>query len=77
MVYQCTGCDTFTLQPLGILKASDDNKQVKFKLPVGPPVGSACEHCGNSFHVSLIILQVIFLHVSILVRRSNLVCSHS
>ncbi|KAF2905205.1 hypothetical protein ILUMI_00982 [Ignelater luminosus] len=51
MVYQCTGCDTFTLQPLGIVKTSDDNKQIKFKLPVGPSVGSACEHCGNSFHL--------------------------
>ncbi|KAB0794028.1 hypothetical protein PPYR_13648 [Photinus pyralis] len=47
MVYQCNGCETFTLSPLGVLKTAD-NKQVKFKLPTGPPVNSQCEHCQHS-----------------------------
>ncbi|KAK5641038.1 hypothetical protein RI129_009585 [Pyrocoelia pectoralis] len=47
MVYQCNGCETFTLSPLGTVKTSD-NKQVKFKLPTGPPLNSQCEHCQHS-----------------------------
>ncbi|XP_056643380.1 tRNA (guanine(26)-N(2))-dimethyltransferase [Diorhabda sublineata] len=48
-VYQCTGCDSFTLQPLGIIKMNDKN--VKFKIPTGPPVSHKCEHCGQPHHI--------------------------
>ncbi|KAF5290522.1 hypothetical protein FQA39_LY03626 [Lamprigera yunnana] len=47
MVYVCTGCETFSMQPLGILKKTERDK-FKFKLPTGPPVGPQCEHCKHS-----------------------------
>ncbi|KAL1488981.1 hypothetical protein ABEB36_014761 [Hypothenemus hampei] len=49
-VYHCTGCDSFVLQPLGILKRNAAN-QIKYALPTGPPVEKICQHCGNSFHI--------------------------
>lgn len=51
MVYHCTGCDTFTLQPLGVKKLNEKNNQLKFGLPAGPPVENKCEHCNGSHHV--------------------------
>ncbi|XP_018576509.1 probable tRNA (guanine(26)-N(2))-dimethyltransferase [Anoplophora glabripennis] len=51
-VYHCTGCDSFALQPLGILRTNDkNNKQVKFSLPTGPSVPQKCEHCGHPHHI--------------------------
>ncbi|XP_074027535.1 tRNA (guanine(26)-N(2))-dimethyltransferase isoform X2 [Leptinotarsa decemlineata] len=51
-VYHCTGCGSFTLQPLGILKTNEKHKnQVKFAIPTGPPVSQKCEHCGHSHHM--------------------------
>ena len=48
-VYQCTGCDTFALQPLARLVEKNGNSKV---LPgQGPPVGRECEHCGRVHHV--------------------------
>ncbi|XP_072395920.1 tRNA (guanine(26)-N(2))-dimethyltransferase isoform X1 [Diabrotica undecimpunctata] len=49
-VYHCTGCDSFTLQPLGITKTGEKGN-VKFKIPTGPPVSPNCEHCGNTHHI--------------------------
>lgn len=49
LVYQCTSCDSFTLQPLGIVKMTE--KQPKFRLPTGPPITKQCIHCGGSHHV--------------------------
>lgn len=56
MVYHCTGCDSFTLQPLGVLKQTE--KHLKFALPSAPPVTNKCEHCGHSHHASLIFFFV-------------------
>ncbi|CAG9863209.1 unnamed protein product [Phyllotreta striolata] len=51
-VYQCTGCDSFTLQPLGITKANEKNSNlVKFKIPTGPFVDRKCEHCNHPHHM--------------------------
>ncbi|KAJ6646387.1 putative tRNA (guanine(26)-N(2))-dimethyltransferase [Pseudolycoriella hygida] len=54
LVYQCTGCDTLTLQPLGTLKpnptASNPN-QVKFGIPTGPAVNTNCNHCQHRHHM--------------------------
>lgn len=55
MVFQCTGCDTLTLQPLGVLRPNPtaaQPTQVKFATPTGPFVNAACEHCGHRHHVS-------------------------
>ncbi|KAL7043139.1 hypothetical protein ACKWTF_001407 [Chironomus riparius] len=52
MVYQCTGCDAFTLQPLAIRKSSPENpKSIKFCIPTGPFVSTNCEHCGHKHHM--------------------------
>lgn len=53
-VYQCTGCDTLTLQPLGIIKANpspSNPNQVKFGLPTGPAINTNCVHCQHRHHV--------------------------
>ncbi|XP_071442282.1 tRNA (guanine(26)-N(2))-dimethyltransferase [Hetaerina americana] len=49
MVYQCTGCESVTLQPLGITQELE--KHTKFSLPTGPPVRQSCAHCGHRHHV--------------------------
>ncbi|XP_055692924.1 tRNA (guanine(26)-N(2))-dimethyltransferase [Lutzomyia longipalpis] len=53
-VFQCTGCESFTLQPLGVLKPNPTEKnptQVKYALPTGPSVDSTCTHCGFRHHL--------------------------
>ncbi|KAG5675339.1 hypothetical protein PVAND_005249 [Polypedilum vanderplanki] len=52
MVFQCTGCETLTLQPLAYKKTSIDNpNSIKFNLPTGPYVNTNCEHCSNKHHM--------------------------
>uniref|UniRef100_A0A182P4Q4 tRNA (guanine(26)-N(2))-dimethyltransferase n=1 Tax=Anopheles epiroticus TaxID=199890 RepID=A0A182P4Q4_9DIPT len=54
MVFQCTGCEALTLQPLGILKPNPTEanpQQIKFGIPTGPFVGSRCEHCNHQHHM--------------------------
>lgn len=54
MIYQCCGCNTFTLHPLGVLKKhpkANRPDQVKYGLPTGLPVGQKCEHCAHTHHV--------------------------
>ncbi|KAL1521571.1 hypothetical protein AB1Y20_021230 [Prymnesium parvum] len=48
-VYQCCGCDTFTLQPLArrVVKGNSE----KVTAAQGPPVDKRCEHCGFVHHV--------------------------
>jgi len=48
-VHQCTGCETFSIQPLGRMTRRDDGN-TKFSLVTGPPVGASCQHCGGSHH---------------------------
>lgn len=55
MVYNCTGCETFTLQPLGILKTSENKKNVKFCIPTGPAVNTNCEQCNHRHHVRIFL----------------------
>lgn len=58
MVFQCTGCDTMTLQPLGVLRPNPtpaQPQQVKYATPTGPFVNAACEHCGHRHHVSVLL----------------------
>ncbi|XP_055545883.1 tRNA (guanine(26)-N(2))-dimethyltransferase [Wyeomyia smithii] len=54
MVFQCTGCESFTLQPLGILKPNPSEQnpnQIKFATPTGPFVSSRCTHCNHQHHM--------------------------
>ncbi|XP_058452414.1 tRNA (guanine(26)-N(2))-dimethyltransferase [Malaya genurostris] len=54
MVFQCTGCESFTLQPLGILKPNPTEQnpnQIKFGIPTGPFVNSRCSHCNHQHHM--------------------------
>lgn len=53
MIFQCTGCEAMTLQPLAIRKKAPDNpKSVKFGIPTGPFVSQHCQHCNHKHHVS-------------------------
>ncbi|EEC13198.1 N2,N2-dimethylguanosine tRNA methyltransferase, putative, partial [Ixodes scapularis] len=49
MVYQCSGCESFTLQPLG--RCTEKGTGFKFSPAQGPPVGPSCSHCGHKHHV--------------------------
>lgn len=44
-VYQCVGCETVTLQPLG--RILTNKKSIKHQVSHGPPVGESCSHCGH------------------------------
>lgn len=46
MVYRCTGCDTFSFQPLGKFVETKENN-IKHSVSQGPPVNINCEHCGH------------------------------
>ncbi|XP_060658052.1 tRNA (guanine(26)-N(2))-dimethyltransferase [Drosophila nasuta] len=52
-IYQCTGCETFTLQPLGTVRAKSAEQPhlVKFGIPTGPAVNTLCEHCNHRHHL--------------------------
>uniref|UniRef100_A0A224Z2D4 tRNA (guanine(26)-N(2))-dimethyltransferase n=1 Tax=Rhipicephalus zambeziensis TaxID=60191 RepID=A0A224Z2D4_9ACAR len=49
MVYQCSGCESFSLQPLG--RCTEKGNSFKFSPAVGPPVGLTCSHCGHKHHI--------------------------
>lgn len=54
MYYQCTGCQTLSFQPLGILKPNPTEKnpnQFKYGLPVVPSVSDHCPECHNRYHM--------------------------
>ncbi|XP_063884273.1 tRNA (guanine(26)-N(2))-dimethyltransferase-like isoform X2 [Scylla paramamosain] len=44
-VYQCVGCETVTLQPLGRILIN--KKSIKRQVSHGPPVAESCSHCGH------------------------------
>jgi len=48
-VYQCTGCESLTISPLG--KVIEEDKNVKYKLVTGPPVDRRCRFCQKTFQV--------------------------
>lgn len=53
MIYQCVGCTTFALQPLGITKPNPSEKnpkQFKYCLPIGPNFKDHCEQCNNRYY---------------------------
>ncbi|XP_037958722.1 probable tRNA (guanine(26)-N(2))-dimethyltransferase [Teleopsis dalmanni] len=53
-IFQCTGCHTFSLHPLGQTKpnpSKSNPNQVKFGIPTGPPVNTNCEHCAYRHHI--------------------------
>lgn len=62
-VFQCTGCEALTLQPLAVKKKQPDNpKSLKFSIPTGPFVTTHCQHCGHKHHVSSLITHFIRLN---------------
>ncbi|KAL6649665.1 hypothetical protein ACP70R_013889 [Stipagrostis hirtigluma subsp. patula] len=48
-VYQCVGCDSFHLQPLG--RTITKNNSVKHAPGIGPVVPQECSDCGKKFNV--------------------------
>ncbi|XP_037802083.1 probable tRNA (guanine(26)-N(2))-dimethyltransferase isoform X1 [Penaeus monodon] len=49
-LYQCVGCETTTLQPLG--RVVVNGKSVKYQLSPGPAVSQSCDHCGHRHSVA-------------------------
>ncbi|XP_054635983.1 tRNA (guanine(26)-N(2))-dimethyltransferase [Dunckerocampus dactyliophorus] len=45
LVYNCVGCGSFHLQRMG--RRTSNGKHMKYSAATGPPVGPACEHCGQ------------------------------
>ncbi|XP_061534417.1 tRNA (guanine(26)-N(2))-dimethyltransferase [Phycodurus eques] len=45
LVYNCVGCGSFHLQRMG--RRTNNGKHTKYSAATGPPVGPACEHCGQ------------------------------
>ncbi|CAM8957830.1 unnamed protein product [Rhodiola kirilowii] len=48
-VYQCTGCDSFHLQPLG--RTVSKNDSVRYMPGFGPVVSQECSDCGKKFNM--------------------------
>jgi hypothetical protein len=48
-VYNCIGCESFHLQPVG--KFTENGKSLKFTPGLGPVVNRECDHCGRPFRV--------------------------
>lgn len=48
-VFQCIGCDSFHLQPVGRIGAKGN--AVRYMAGQGPTVGQHCEECGKAFHL--------------------------
>ncbi|XP_015118486.1 probable tRNA (guanine(26)-N(2))-dimethyltransferase isoform X1 [Diachasma alloeum] len=46
MVYQCTGCESIMIHPLGMKKLNGG-----YKLPMGPPVDQLCKFCQYKHHI--------------------------
>ncbi|KAK3212375.1 hypothetical protein Dsin_017081 [Dipteronia sinensis] len=49
-VYQCTGCDSFHLQPIG-RTASNKNNSIRYLPGFGPVVPQVCSDCGKKFNM--------------------------
>ncbi|KAL0858217.1 hypothetical protein Bca101_063371 [Brassica carinata] len=48
-VYQCIGCDSFHLQPVG--RSLAKNNSVRYLPAIGPVVAQDCNHCGKKFNM--------------------------
>ncbi|KAL0431789.1 UNVERIFIED_CONTAM: putative tRNA (guanine(26)-N(2))-dimethyltransferase 2 [Sesamum radiatum] len=48
-VYQCTGCDSFHLQPLG--RTVSKNRSIRYLPGFGPVVAQECSHCGKKYNM--------------------------
>ncbi|KFK37699.1 hypothetical protein AALP_AA3G017300 [Arabis alpina] len=48
-VYQCIGCDSFHLQPVG--RSLPKNNSVRYLPAIGPVVTQECSHCGKKYNM--------------------------
>ena len=51
MVYHCSGCGSFKLQPMGLCTKTE-NGGVKYSSAAGPTVSPSCAHCGFTQHLA-------------------------
>ena len=49
-LYQCVGCESMTLQPLG--QVYEEKNQKKYRLNHGPAVDKYCKFCGRQHVVA-------------------------
>lgn len=50
MVYSCSSCRTYHLQPIG-KTTEKPGSAPSYGVSTGPPVGPLCDFCGSKFHV--------------------------
>ncbi|KAG0168925.1 RNA methyltransferase tRNA(m5U54)methyltransferase [Apophysomyces sp. BC1034] len=50
IMYECTGCHAYAVQPLGKIQKKD-NGQDRHTPSTGPAVGENCSNCGNTHHI--------------------------
>ncbi|KAL4215733.1 N2,N2-dimethylguanosine tRNA methyltransferase [Rhizopus microsporus] len=50
IIYECTGCHAFSVQPLGKISVKDNGSE-KHTPGTGPVVNGTCEHCGYRHHI--------------------------
>ena len=51
LVYHCSGCGSFKLQPMGLCTKTE-NGGVKYSSAAGPTVSPHCAHCGFTQHLA-------------------------
>lgn len=52
IVYECSGCHAYSVQPLGKVSIKESNGAEKHTPGTGPTVNSLCENCNSIHHVS-------------------------
>ncbi|KAK3876141.1 hypothetical protein Pcinc_019049 [Petrolisthes cinctipes] len=49
-VYQCVGCETTSLLPLGRINVN--GRSIKYQLSTSPPAVDSCTHCGHRYQMA-------------------------
>lgn len=50
MMYECTGCHAYDVQPIGKISTKDNGAE-RHSPATGPPVDQFCRNCGQIHHV--------------------------
>jgi tRNA (guanine26-N2/guanine27-N2)-dimethyltransferase len=50
-IYECSGCNAYTVQPLGKITIKKDNGAERHTPATGPAVNTHCEHCQHVHHI--------------------------
>lgn len=51
VVYECSGCHAYSVQPLGKISIKESNGAERHTPATGPTVNTHCDHCNNIHHI--------------------------